>query len=116
MQVYCVFSLESPHRGDSNKYRQYTIFITKMKIILNNAKSAAMEFKNHTCHKLWTEICEIRQNFKWDLIKFCETWTKLAFKLPKGILKPLFSFNKLSIDTIQCDLCLLFHKISYKFI
>ena len=21
----------------------------------------------HTCHKLWTEICEIRQIFKWDL-------------------------------------------------
>ena len=20
----------------------------------------------HTCHKLWAEICEIRQNFKWD--------------------------------------------------
>ena len=49
-------------------------------------------------------------------MKFCETCTKLAFKLHKGILKPLFSFNKLLIDTIQCDLCLLFHKITYKFI
>ena len=37
---------------------------------------------------------------------------KKAFKLPKCILKPLFSFNKLLIDTIKCDLCLLFHKIS----
>ena len=26
MKVYCVFSLESPHRGDSNEYTQYTIF------------------------------------------------------------------------------------------
>ena len=26
MQVYCVFSLESPHRGDSNEYTQYTPF------------------------------------------------------------------------------------------
>ena len=26
MKVYCVFSLESPHRGDSNDYTQYTIF------------------------------------------------------------------------------------------
>ena len=25
MKVYCVFSLESPHRGDSNEYTQYTI-------------------------------------------------------------------------------------------
>ena len=27
MEVYCVFSLESPHRGDSNVYTQYAIFI-----------------------------------------------------------------------------------------
>ena len=26
MNVCCVFSLESPHRGDSNEYTQYTIF------------------------------------------------------------------------------------------
>ena len=26
MKVYCVFSLESPHRGDSNEYTQHTIF------------------------------------------------------------------------------------------
>ena len=26
MKVYCVFSLESPQRGDSNEYTQYTIF------------------------------------------------------------------------------------------
>ena len=53
----------------------------------------------HTWHRLWTKICEMRQNFKWDLIKFCETFTKIAFKLPKGILKPLSSFNKPLIDT-----------------
>ena len=26
MKVYCVFSLESPHRGDSNVNTQYSIF------------------------------------------------------------------------------------------
>ena len=26
IKVCCVFSLESPHRGDSNEYTQYTIF------------------------------------------------------------------------------------------
>ena len=26
MKVCCVFSLESPHRGDSNEYRRYTFF------------------------------------------------------------------------------------------
>ena len=29
MKVCCVFSLELPHRGDSNEYTQYTIFNMK---------------------------------------------------------------------------------------
>ena len=29
MKVFCVFSLESPHQGDSNEYKQYTIFNMK---------------------------------------------------------------------------------------
>ena len=37
-----MFSLESPHRGDSNEYIQYTIFNIKKKIILNYPDSAAM--------------------------------------------------------------------------
>ena len=44
MKVCCVFSLESPHRGDSNEYTQYTIFNIKKKIALNFPKSAAMIF------------------------------------------------------------------------
>ena len=44
MKVYCVFSLESPHRGDSNKNTQHTIFNRKKKISPNYPKSAAMEF------------------------------------------------------------------------
>ena len=39
-----MFSLESPHRGDSIEYTQYTIFSTKKKITLNYPKSAAMGF------------------------------------------------------------------------
>ena len=31
MKVYCVFSFESPQRGDSNDYTQYTIFNIKKK-------------------------------------------------------------------------------------
>ena len=42
MKVYCEVSLESPHRGSSNKYTQYTIFDMKKKITLNNPKSAVM--------------------------------------------------------------------------
>ena len=44
MKVCCVFSLESPHRGHSNEYIQYTIFNIKLNIILNYPKSAAMGF------------------------------------------------------------------------
>ena len=44
MKVYCVFSLESPHRGDSTEYTQYTIFNIKRKTTLNYPKSVAMGF------------------------------------------------------------------------
>ena len=44
IKVCCVFSLELPHRGNSNGYIQYTIFNIKKKIILNYPKSAAMGF------------------------------------------------------------------------
>ena len=44
MKVCCVFSLESPHRGDSNEYAQHTIFNIKKKITLNHPKSAAKGF------------------------------------------------------------------------
>ena len=39
-----MFSLESPHRGDSNEHTKYTIFNIKKKITLNYPKSAAMGF------------------------------------------------------------------------
>ena len=45
-----MFSLESPHRGDSNEYTQYTIFNLKKKkkernkVGLNYPKSAAMGY------------------------------------------------------------------------
>ena len=44
MKVCCLFSLESPHLGDSNEYQQYTIFNIKKKITINLPKSAAMGF------------------------------------------------------------------------
>ena len=44
MTVCCVFSLESPHRGEANEYTQYTGFNIKKKIILNYPKSAVLGF------------------------------------------------------------------------
>ena len=43
-KVCCVFSLESPHRGDSNENTQNTIFNMNKKNTLNYPKSAAMGF------------------------------------------------------------------------
>ena len=42
MKVCCLFSLESPHRGDSKEYTQYTIFSMIKKNTLNSPKFAAM--------------------------------------------------------------------------
>ena len=39
-----MFSLESPHRGDSNENTQYTIFNMNKRNTLNYPKSAAMGF------------------------------------------------------------------------
>ena len=51
----------------------------------NITKSALFQFQKwHTCHKLWTEICEIWQFFKGDLIKFCEIYAKITFELTQN--------------------------------
>ena len=39
-----MFSLESPHRGDSNEYTQHTVFNIKKKITLNYPRPAAKGF------------------------------------------------------------------------
>ena len=44
MEVYCLFSVELPHRGDSNEHTQYTIYNIKKKITINYPKSATMGF------------------------------------------------------------------------
>ena len=40
----CVFSLESPHRGNSNEYTQHTIFNMNKINTLSYPKSAAIGF------------------------------------------------------------------------
>ena len=39
-----MFSLELPHRGDSNEYTKHTVFSIEEKVTLNCPKSAAMGF------------------------------------------------------------------------
>ena len=69
MKVCCVFSLESPHRGDSNEYTQYTIFNIKMKIILNYPKIAAMGFFSMGL-KNWFETAVVNKPSVFEPSKF----------------------------------------------
>ena len=40
-----------------------------------------LEGDSYTCHKLWIEICEMRQIFEGDLIKFYEIFAKIILEL-----------------------------------
>ena len=53
MKVFCVFSLESPHCGESNENTQYTVFNIKKKITLNYPKSAAKGFFPTSSKQPW---------------------------------------------------------------
>ena len=44
-----MFSLELPHRGDSNEHTEYTIFNMNKKNTINYPKSAAMEIFPWDC-------------------------------------------------------------------
>ena len=54
--VCCVFSLESPHQGDSNKYAQHTIVNLKKKITPNYPKSAATDFSKGLKNEFETAV------------------------------------------------------------
>ena len=52
MKVCCVFSLESPHQGDSNEYTQYTISQYNKE---SHPKSATMEFVPRDPRTSWNQ-------------------------------------------------------------
>ena len=68
-----MFSLESPQRGDSNEYTQYTISQYR-KVILNYPKSATKRF----------EIAVVNEPSGLDLSKFqhIKLVRKIAGKVP----------------------------------
>ena len=82
-------------------------------LLLDVRCTSLLLFGCHTCHKLWPEICEIRQIFKWDVIKIL---TKITLKLPQSSQRPLFICKKLMIKTTKCDLCLFLHKMCCKMV
>ena len=72
MKVCCVFSLESPHRGDSNEYTQHTIINIKRKITLNCPKSAAIGFCSKGLKNEF-EIAVVNEPSVFEPLKFCCT-------------------------------------------
>ena len=64
-----MFSLESPHRGDSYEYTQYTNFNIKKTITQNYSKSAAMGF----CSK------GLQNEFKTAVVKEPSVFEPLKF-------------------------------------
>ena len=60
MRVLCVlvFSLQSPHRGDSNEYTQYTIFNMKKKNTLNIPKPQLWDLSKGLKNEFETVVIE----------------------------------------------------------
>ena len=56
----------------------------------------------HTCHKLWTRICEIRQNFKGDLTNSVRFSKTSLWSSPNIVLKYFFSCKKLVKTKTVC--------------
>ena len=68
-----MFTLESPHGGDSNEYTQYTIFNMKKKNILNYPKYAAMGFFSKGL-KNESETAVVNEPSVFELLKFYCTY------------------------------------------
>ena len=75
MKIYCVFSLESPHQGDSNENKKYTIFNIKKKIPLNFPKSAAMGFLSQGLKNEF-ETAVVNEPSVFEPLKFDCIWNK----------------------------------------
>ena len=70
MKVCCAFSLESPHRGDSNEYTQYTIFYIKKE---NHPKFS--QIRSHLIFsnvlKIELERARVNEPSGFEPLKFC---------------------------------------------
>ena len=72
MKVCCVFSLESPHRGDSNEHTQHAIINIKKKITLNYSQSAAMGFFQGLSNEFETAV--VNEPSVFEPLKFYCIW------------------------------------------
>ena len=87
-----MFSLESPHRGNSNEYTQYTIFNMEKKITLNYPRSATMFFFSKG-FKIEFETAVVNEPSVFEPLKFycmCHKEYEHEIKLSDGI-KSIFA-------------------------
>ena len=61
-------------------YGQHTVTVAPTHVG-NNVKNLNAQFFIHAITELLTEVCEILQIFRGDLMKFCEIFMKITFKL-----------------------------------
>ena len=105
MKVRCVFSLESPHRGDSNEYTQYTTFIMNKKNTLNYPKPAAMDFSSKGLKNEF-ETAVVNEPSVFEPLEFYCTYIARnvrLFQSPVGILSEQMSgelFIKIKFQAI----------------
>ena len=81
MNVCCVFSLESPHRGDSNEYTQHTIFfnINKKKSPMIILRLPLWDFSNGLKNELETAVVDDPSVF--EPLKFCTYLISMSLSL-----------------------------------
>ena len=74
LNVCCMFSLESPQRGDANENTQYTIFNINTKITLNYPEFAAIGFLSKELKNEF-ETAVVNESSVFEPLKFyCTSW------------------------------------------
>ena len=82
-----MYSLESPHRGDSKEYTQYTIFNIKKTITLNQPKAAVMGgFSNGLKNEFETAV--VNEPLVFEPLKFYCIMKTVFTVIILCILKP----------------------------
>ena len=90
MKVCCVFSLESPHRGDSNEYTQYTIFNMNEHPKLSQICCYGLFFKGL---KNEFETAVVNEPSVFEPLKFYCTLYKLRTFMPLRSTREAFCFR-----------------------
>ena len=82
-----MFLLESPHRGDSSEYTQYTIFNMNKKNTMNYPKSAAIAFFSKGLKKEF-ETAVVNEPSVFEPLKFYCSYTMVCPPVQEIINEP----------------------------